>query len=196
MTTLLQSIVSHARSSKPSAANGARWAIALAIGALAIGSSGHARAQSIILDPNKQPDLNVSVSAPAVSQAYQIAALSMTATNAAPTSGAVAYRKIPNDQVTLTMDLAGWDPLFVQAPPGFTCNFGARIWDENFYFVSCYGSLQWGASATIEVWAEGSVLCGTPAYTDASAAYYGGQIDRTSANNRAIARTDFDICIN
>jgi hypothetical protein len=198
MITLLRSITASTLSPKSVAAKCARWAFAAAIGALALGSSDHASAQlsgAVIIDPAKQSDLSVAVSAPVLMQAYDIAALSMTATNAGPT-GAVSYRAIQNNQVVMTMDLAGLEPLFVQAPPGFNCHFGARIWDQNFYYVSCTGNMAWGSSATMEVWAEGLVLCDTPAYTDAGAFYTGGQMERTSANNRAIARTDFNICIN
>lgn len=195
MTTLKTSIAVHSFSAKSAVAKCARWALAAAIGGLAIGSADQANAQATIISPDKMPDLTVAVSAPPLMQAYEITALSMTATNLPP-SGNIALRKIPTDDVALTMDLAGLEPLFVQAPAGFTCQFGARPWDPNFYWVSCYGKLSWGSSATVEVWAEAQVNCGTPAYTDAYAAYTGGRTDRTLANNRAISRTDFEICIN
>jgi hypothetical protein len=194
MTTLLSSIAVHTLSPKSAVAKCARWALAAAIGGLAIGSSGHANAQEILIAPDKQPDLTVAVSAPPVTQAYEIVALSMTANNLMPTRD-VAYRKIPSDQVVVTMDLAGFEPLFVQAPAGFTCQFGAR-YDANFYYVTCHGSLKWGSNATFEVWAEPQVTCGTPAYTDAAAWYTAGQVDANLANNRAITRSDFEICIN
>jgi len=195
MTTLKTSIAVPSISTKSAASKWLRWALAAAIGGLAVGSMDDAKAQATLIPPEKLPDLAVSVSAPPLMQAYEITSLSMTATNFAPTANMV-LRKIPNDQVSVTMDLAGFEPLFVQAPAGFTCQFGARPYDTNFYYVSCYGKLAWGSSSTFEVWAEAQVNCGTPAYTDAYAAYTGGQTDRTSANNRAITRSDFDICIN
>ena len=195
MTTLKTSIATKSLSTKSAATKWARWALAAAIGGLAIGSTDYANAQATLIPPDKLPDLTVAVSAPPLMQAYEITALSMTATNLAPTANMV-LRKIPKDDVVVTMDLAGFEPLFVQAPTGFTCQFGARPWDPNFYYVTCHGKLAWGSSATVEVWAEGQVNCGTPAYTDAAAAYTAGQTDRTFANNRSIARSDFDICIN
>jgi len=195
MTTLKTSIAIQSLSTKSAATKWARWALAATIGGLAIGAADDANAQATLIPPDKLPDLAIAVSAPPLMQAYEITALSMTATNFAPTAPMVV-KKLPNDQVVMTMDLAGFEPLFVQAPTGFTCQFGARTWDPNFYYVSCYGKLKWGSSATVEVWAEGQVTCGTPAYTDAFAAYTGGQSDRTFANNRSIARSDFDICIN
>jgi len=107
----------------------------------------------------------------------------------------MVVKKLPNDQVVMTMDLAGFEPLFVQAPTGFTCQFGARG-DKNFYYVVCNGSMQWGSGATIEVWAEPQVYCGTPTYVDASASYTNGQVDSTLDDNRAITRTDVENCIN
>jgi len=195
MTTLKTSIAINSSSAKPVIARCARWALAVAIGGLAIGSADQANAQATLISPDKMPDLTVAVSAPPLMQAYDITALSMTATNVPPV-GNIALRKIPTDDVVLTMDLAGFEPLFVQAPAGFTCQFGARPWDPNFYWVSCHGKLSWGSSGTVEVWAEAQVNCGTPAYTDAFAAYTGGRTDRTSANNRAISRSDFEVCIN
>ena len=195
MTTLKTSTAIHSISTKSTVAKWARWALAVAIGGVAIGSADHANAQATLIPPDKMPDLTVAVSAPALTQAYDISALSMTVTNVPP-AGNIPLRKIPNDDVLVTMDLAGFEPLFVQAPAGFTCQVGFHPYDTNFYYVSCWGKLRWGSSATVEVWAEGQVNCGTPAYTDAFAAYGGGQTDRTSANNRAITRSDFDICIN
>jgi len=195
MTTLKTSSSVHALSTKSAASQWARWALAAAIAGLAIGSTDDANAQATLIPPDKLPDLTAAVSAPPLMQAYEIAALSMTATNLAPTAN-MLLRRVPNDDVVVTMDLAGFEPLFVQAPAGFSCQFGARPWDPNFYYVSCHGKLAWGSSATFEVWAEAQVNCGTPAYTDAFAAYTGGQTDRTFANNRSIARSDFDICIN
>lgn len=195
MTTLKTSIAIHSFSAKSAVTKCARWALAAAIGGLAIGSAEHANAQATLISPDKMPDLTAAVSAPPLMQAYEIAALSMTANNLPP-NATTALRKIPIDDVVLTMDLAGFEPLFVQAPAGFTCQFGARPWDPNFYWVSCYGKLSWGSSATVEVWAEAQVNCGTPAYTDAFAAYSSGRTDRTLDNNRAITRSDFDICIN
>jgi len=193
MTTLLKSVAVHTLSPKSVVAKCARWALAAAIGGLAIGSSNHANAQVSLPAPGKQPDLEVSVSVPAVTPAYQIAAFSMTARNLAPLNW--VGRKIPTDTVVVTMDLAGLEPLYVQAPAGFTCQFSAR-YDANFYYVTCYGSMKWGSSATIDVWAEPQLYCGTPSYTDAGAMYTNGQIDSTPTNNRAIARTDVESCIN
>lgn len=195
MTTLKTSIAIQSLSTKSAASKWARWALAAAIGGLAIGSAEHANAQATLIPPDKLPDLAIAVSAPPLMQAYEITALSMTATNFAPTAPMV-LKKLPNDQVVMTMDLAGFEPLFVQAPAGFSCQFGSRPFDPNFHYVTCHGKLKWGSSATVEVWAEAQVNCGTPAYTDAATAYTAGQTDRTFANNRAITRSDFDICIN
>src|SRR6187401_1393264 len=106
MTTLLKSVAVHTLSAKSVAAKCARWALAAAIGGLAIGSSDHANAQVSFPAPNKLPDL------------------SMTARNLMPPNW--IGRKVPTDTVTVIMDLAGLEPLFVQPPTGFTCQFGAR----------------------------------------------------------------------
>jgi hypothetical protein len=193
MTTFLKSIAIQAVSPKSAVAKCARWALAAAIAGLAIGSSDDANAQATILTIGKQPDLTVAVSAPPVTQAYQITMLSMTARNLPPLNW--VGRKVPTDQVQVSMDLAGLEPLFVQAPAGFTCQFGARG-DTNFYYVVCHGSMSWGSNATFEVWAEPRLYCGTGAYSDASATYTSAQGDGDVTNNRAIARTDFEVCIN
>lgn len=191
MTTLISSIASHV-SPKSAVAKCARWAVAAAIGGLAIGSSDHANAQ-VLLEIGKQPDLDVAVSASPLTSPYDDTLLSMTVRNLPPINW--AGRKIPKDQVQVTMDLAGLEPVFVAAPAGFSCYYGARA-DTNFYYVVCDGSLSWGSSAIFEVWAEPQLYCGTPAYSDASAVYTSGQGDANLDNNRAIARTDFEGCIN
>ncbi len=157
-----------------------------------------ASAQQVILkDPATLPDLSVSVSSPETTFAYQAGHLSATVTNGAPTSGVFRIGTTSNS-VQANLDLTGLVPFYVQAAGGLSCRFtpgaAANTWDQ----IVCEGTMAWGTSAKIDVWFMPTTAwyCGHPTYTDISARYLSGSSDRSTTNNRAIARTDMVGCIN
>jgi hypothetical protein len=179
------------------AARHARRIVALALGALALGSSPKAHAQlSTIQDPKYLPDLTVSVSAPIQVTAYDISYVTFSVSNLAPTSG--FFRAGMANDVRAHVDLTGLVPVLVQGAGGLQCSFSKNTTGGEWSTVDCWGSMAWGSTATIHVYFQPaqSFYCGRPTYTDAFVSYTAGGAERSSTNNRAIARTDLIGCIN
>jgi hypothetical protein len=134
----------------------------------------------------------VKVDAPSSVNAYEMTYVTIKVDNLAPLSGAWPVGTASN--VDVSIDLTGLDPQLHWADGGLTCGWrnGAS---PGWSLYGCSGSIPWGSSATIYIWVVPSLdfYCGRPVYTDGAVTAPG--LERSTANNRAIARSDLINCI-
>jgi len=150
-----------------------------------------------VVDPGNYPDLTVSMNAPASTNAYTFTLVTIKVDNQAPTN----FPGITGtSSAQVNADLTGLVPQFVQSASGnLQCAFGAGFGgavDNEWNRVSCNGNVAYGATETIYVWVLPSptFYCGRPTYTDVGVS--SSSRERSTANNRVIARTDPNGCIN
>ena len=159
-----------------------------------LGSANLAGAQKLLIDPNSLPDVGVTVIAPTSVPAYDMSYVTVKINSQGPNTTFV-YRYAFNT-VNVTVDFTRLTPVYVWADNGLTCNqsFNAgAAWNV----VGCSGSLPWGVTATMYVYfypMSADFYCGTPTYVDAGVTM--SDSERSSANNRSIARIDMTGCIN
>jgi hypothetical protein len=146
------------------------------------------------INPALLPDLTVSLNTPAATDAYTLTMLTIKVDNQAPTLAGITG----SSMTSVRGDLTGLVPQVIQSASGhLTCSFWAPSatpssdWNQVF----CSGNIAYGDTETIYVWVmpSTSFYCGRPTYTDFAVA--SSARERSTANNRAIARTDLTNCI-
>lgn len=185
----------------------AGWVIAGVGAALMMTSAASAApapGTAVVLNPVNLPDLSVSMNAPATVQAYNNASFTVSVTNSAPQIAIVGSGRT----VRAHVDLTGMTAVSAQSDAGLTCTVSVANAQTPWSVVDCIGTLAYGASTTILVtFAPGPQInspnacnsnfyCGQPTYADASVQYWSGSAsERSTSNNRAIARIDNIDCL-
>jgi hypothetical protein len=168
-------------------------AVGMMVAAL-LGGAHLASAQGeLIVNPSTLPDVGVTVIAPSPVPAYDTSYVTVKIDSQAPAAG--FYYRGAYNTVNVVVDFTRLTPVYVWVDSGLTCTSSydaAQAWNV----VRCSGSLPWGVTATMYVWFQPmtAFYCGTPTYVDAGITMSGRE--RSSANNRSIARIDTTGCIN
>jgi hypothetical protein len=185
----------------------AGWVIAGVGAALLMTSAASAAPANtnVILNQASLPDLSVSMNAPATVEAYSNATFTVSVTNSAPTNS--IYIAGSGRTVRAHVDLTGMTAVSAQSDAGLSCTVSIANASTPWSVVDCIGTLAYGASTTILVTFKpgtyypaantcSGYYCGQPTYADASVQYWAGSTnERSTSNNRAIARVDNVDCI-
>ncbi len=166
---------------------------------LFLGASSRLSAQVTLLDPDTLPDATVTVSAPSV-VGHEMFLTTIKVDYLARTKPATSGGRVPPTLVkTPNMSVAidfTWLTAVTFDSPGLACQIAvADVYDWDT--MTCKGTIPEGGSSTIRVWSMPKACNGgplmRPAYTDA---VVNAVSDRSTANNRVIARTDVTGCLN
>ena len=153
------------------------------------------------------PDLSVTMNAPATVLAYDPASFTLSVTNSPAPTG--IYIAGAGRTVRAHVDLTGMVATSATSDAGLSCTVSVSNAVTPWSVVDCIGTLAYGASTTIQVnftpgtayappanTCTSAFYCGQPTYADASVTYWGGSTsERSTSNNRAIARIDNVDCI-
>ncbi len=187
----------------------AGWVIA-GVGAALLMTSAASAAPApggaVILNQTSLPDLSVSMNAPPTVEAYQDSSFTVSVTNSPPAN--TIYVAGTGRTVRAHIDLTGMTAVSAQSDAGLSCTVSVANAQTPWSVVDCIGTLAYGASTTILVTfrpgtynstsntCNSYFYCGQPTYADASVQYWSGSAsERSTSNNRAMARIDNVDCI-